>query len=1291
LIKKICLATGTILIILLIITSVGAFPAATDPAHTFDRDYKGTFLLAEDMDGDGKAEIILNTVDWPTKEDRFIVNYTNGFVYIRKWDAGSTTQLGSFGSSEGNGVYGIAIGNFDDTVGKDIATTKGTDPARVRIYAAPQWNRLITEFLVPDDVITAISSGDINKDGYDDIVLATARRSTRPVNMSNASCEYTCTSDYSDCMILAGENASKKQLCEDNKTACLGECDYIIQKAILTTPTVRICNNWGLSTFTCDKTRTLVGDNEPIFALAVGDVGSVGADGSIRNADTRDDIIAVSRKGIAYVFYQLDSADIAQVGGTGYVRLTQVNMNESTDVAIGDINNDGNNDIVIANSRGNKAGGAVAAYYKVPYSGFLTGESNIWEDGVAKPMGIASGDLGGTGNDDIIIANSEGTPSLYIIDGQHYGLTGLGTSIYDVAVGDLDGDSTGDIIVTSFTGKTGIYLQENVKPVISNMSITPISAPVDTEITFTATASDADGVIENYEWNSSKAGTLYSGASSTFSLSNLSEGTHTITLRVKDSGGMWSTTKSELLAITSIAGALPSLGINVQIVPRYASVNKEIYAFNVDIPAKPCPVLQEEALMGDCTNDADETSCEGLASYKYAGIFPHSGDYDFQFHQAGLAVTESISVGVIGVEIDLDADNLLLEATLTEDVIAGDDSWVKYQLYEAEDCKITPIGSIKGMSLEAPGQYKKYYRYMDNPTCKKETCTYMIEVLARSGATVGGNTITFEYLQEAGNESIMLSSDALNYFIGQVATIYAVPTGLGSSPEVTYNVVAPSGYTPSSGSLSYDSTLRKHKALLPIIGSGDYTVEVTAKSRTESWKTTTGSISFKGLSSAQATLSDSSIDFGKLRKQDIARKDITITNPGDAAITNLEITLPAELITAGLTTELSNTTAQPGGTVILSVRIVVSLLATIQQYSGAITISGTGLADLVLPVTFLVEGAAIEEENVTEEPGISVEGSVSPASWGLGSVAPGSTTSKGFALALIPADAAKEGVTVTAMSSKEAVLTLDKMYIDLATEEEPTVMVEFVAPTVQGEYSESIDFTFIKDGTPLSSITVPITFTVKEDVSGIIDDVDDKRSQLVRELGELEAQMVTNKKLAEASSTSVARAKENLGEASTFIAQASEAAEKGDIEAAKSYASQANDKLENVQTMIMQLDSAVSVKKEETDLNILPIIIGVAVLGALGGLILALREGWLDVPAITGVFEKIGLGGLVKKASKPAQKMRFTDGPPTAAPAQKPATPAQATQMNAYYKQNPAYAKTLQQQQTRSYYNRRYK
>ncbi len=94
----------------------------------------------------------------------------------------------------------------------------------------------------------------------------------------------------------------------------------------------------------------------------------------------------------------------------------------------------------------------------------------------------------------------------------------------------------------------------NIPPVINSITFDPNPAVYGQTITFTASATDVDGMVENYFWTSTLLGDeLYDGPNPSFTKSDIRVGTHTITLVVTDDDGNFSEAFTAMLEIDAEA------------------------------------------------------------------------------------------------------------------------------------------------------------------------------------------------------------------------------------------------------------------------------------------------------------------------------------------------------------------------------------------------------------------------------------------------------------------------------------------------------------------------------------------------------------------------------------------------------------------------------------------------------------------------------------------------------------------------------------------------------------------
>ncbi|MDD4712945.1 MAG: right-handed parallel beta-helix repeat-containing protein [Bacteroidales bacterium] len=91
------------------------------------------------------------------------------------------------------------------------------------------------------------------------------------------------------------------------------------------------------------------------------------------------------------------------------------------------------------------------------------------------------------------------------------------------------------------------YTTGNQAPIAVIDNITPNPVVQNNTVSFTGTGTDADGTIAAYEWSSSINGIFSTSEDPSYSA--LSVGTHTISFRVQDNVGDWSTATTETLVI----------------------------------------------------------------------------------------------------------------------------------------------------------------------------------------------------------------------------------------------------------------------------------------------------------------------------------------------------------------------------------------------------------------------------------------------------------------------------------------------------------------------------------------------------------------------------------------------------------------------------------------------------------------------------------------------------------------------------------------------------------------------
>ena len=139
--------------------------------------------------------------------------------------------------------------------------------------------------------------------------------------------------------------------------------------------------------------------------------------------------------------------------------ITGTSLTYPYDVAIGDLDGDGKSDLAVANNGVN----SVLVFKNTSTSGAITASSFAakveFATGTA-PLSVAIGDLDGDGKQDLVVANStNATVSIFKNTSTTSAITTssfavkvdftTGTNPYSVAIGDLDGDGKPDLAVTN--------------------------------------------------------------------------------------------------------------------------------------------------------------------------------------------------------------------------------------------------------------------------------------------------------------------------------------------------------------------------------------------------------------------------------------------------------------------------------------------------------------------------------------------------------------------------------------------------------------------------------------------------------------------------------------------------------------------------------------------------------------------------------------------------------------------------------------------------------------------------
>ena len=182
------------------------------------------------------------------------------------------------------------------------------------------------------------------------------------------------------------------------------------------------------------------------------------------------------------------------------------------------------------------------------------------------------------------------------------------------------------------------------QPTAEIVSLLPNASVEGDAVQFTGAGID-DGTITVYLWTSSLDGEIHNGTESSFSLSNLSNGTHTIRLKVLDNHDVWSNEISSILTVNGRPRALIST-----IQPNPAIKGEEIVFSGSG--------TDDVSIVKHVWMDGDQIIFEGLAStFTLSNLTAGTHQITFKVQDEQGAWSEEISVELAIME-DSDGDGV---------------------------------------------------------------------------------------------------------------------------------------------------------------------------------------------------------------------------------------------------------------------------------------------------------------------------------------------------------------------------------------------------------------------------------------------------------------------------------------------------------------------------------------------------------------------------------------------------------------------------------------------------------
>ncbi len=360
----------------------------------------------------------------------------------------------SHNATTDNPIYSVAVSDVDGDGKKDIVAGLGGQTDRISVYtnngaAFSKWSS--SNVTTPDNAYT-VAVSDVDGDGKKDIVAGLGGQTDRISVYTNNGAAF---SKWSSSNVTTADDVYSVTISDVDGD---GKNDIVAGMGFFS-PMVSVFTNNGKSFDQWSNDSSYPFDD--VNAVAVSDIDNDGKNDVISAIGVKPgegSIIVYSNSGGAFVNWPNDSASTADVASS---------------VAIGDVDGDGKNDIVtglVVN------GNTVSLYTNNGKSFNQWSSSNVTT--ADRPLSVAIGDVDGDGKNDIVVGVGSdgitgGRVSIYYNNGKSFNQWSSSnvTTSYDVnsvAVQDIDNDGDKDIIAGTglfFSGKITVYVNPVKQPV----------------------------------------------------------------------------------------------------------------------------------------------------------------------------------------------------------------------------------------------------------------------------------------------------------------------------------------------------------------------------------------------------------------------------------------------------------------------------------------------------------------------------------------------------------------------------------------------------------------------------------------------------------------------------------------------------------------------------------------------------------------------------------------------------------------------------------------------------------